>query len=262
MSAGKGMQGCAAWAPLLLRLAVGVTFVWAGLGKFLASAELPSSTRPVLREMGAIRTSAGKAEQPRTTEGDHAKTGQKDDGPKEDEDEAKTIAGAVGSGEDAESGPVRVRRVWALGLRVYTSANPQAVGKVEGAQGSPMALWPRFIGSARWSAFWGWSVGFAEVAFGGMVLVGLLTRLGGVGLAGVMLGALWLDQIGPAVQMGGARLGFLPTHDMFDVRGWMPLLWQVSLLASSLALVLLGSGRLALERWLFGSKAGDDHDEL
>jgi hypothetical protein len=92
--------------------------------------------------------------------------------------------------------------------------------------------------------------------------MGVVTRLGSMLLAGVMLGAMWLSQFGPAIQAGNPIWGFLPRHPAFEIEAWMPILWQLGLLCSCLALVFLGGGRLAGDSLLFGSHRNDDHDEL
>ncbi len=311
MGTSKGLPGLAGWAPPLLRLAIGVTFVWAGLGKLLATAELPASTRPLLVEMGAVSANRPDSSMDQRSSGEAVggdEGGGEGDGPapgsgatgpgasagrdstalpKADAEalsprdagetpvkpltEPEAVAptpvaqaratpkAEVPRGEEGfdESSTVRVRRVWGLGVRVHASAHPVASEN----QANPLAIWPVWIGSPGWSAFWAWSVVAAEVVFGLLLLVGLLSRVSGVALAGVMLGAVWLDQIGPALQSGDTRLGFLPNHDFFDVRAWMPMLWQVSLLCGTLSIVLLGGGRLSVDRLLFGTNSGDD-DEL
>jgi uncharacterized membrane protein YphA (DoxX/SURF4 family) len=78
-------------------------------------------------------------------------------------------------------------------------------------------------------------------------------------LAGTMLVAIWLTEIGPAVQSGDAILGFLPRREVYAVAmspgGYVTLMWQCALLAIGLALTTLGGGRLSLDAALFGGSA-------
>jgi uncharacterized membrane protein YphA (DoxX/SURF4 family) len=125
-----------------------------------------------------------------------------------------------------------------------------------------MKLWPGFLGSGNWPRYFAVAVVVAELAGGILVAIGLLTRLAAFMLAGVMLGAIWLDQIGPAMQAGKTVLLLLPAHDPWDVAAWRPLLWQFSLLCSAAALMLLGAGAPSLDRALGWTRRGGDDDAL
>jgi uncharacterized membrane protein YphA (DoxX/SURF4 family) len=74
-----------------------------------------------------------------------------------------------------------------------------------------------------------------------------------------MLVALWLTQCGPAMQTGGAFLGFLPRHDLLDGMAWQKFMYQFIILCAGLALVFSGSGALALDA--IGRKRKRLHDE-
>jgi hypothetical protein len=76
---------------------------------------------------------------------------------------------------------------------------------------------------------------------------------------GVMLGAIWLRQSGPAIQVPpacGANLGFLPAYPIWDVEHWMPLLWNMALLAMASALAAGGPGAMAIDNALFRPLGG------
>jgi hypothetical protein len=71
-----------------------------------------------------------------------------------------------------------------------------------------------------------------------------------------MANAIWLDQIGPALQSGQTHFGFLPGYPGFDVNAWRPLMWQFTLLMAAFALACTGSGALSLDRMLGTGTSG------
>jgi uncharacterized membrane protein YphA (DoxX/SURF4 family) len=117
-----------------------------------------------------------------------------------------------------------------------------------------MRLWPDLEPGRDfdpWPVRFAWAVALTEVIGGALVAVGLLTRLGSLGLAGVMLGAMWLTGIGTAIQSGSAKLGFLPKLPNFDP-GWSDILFQFTLFCAAIALFFAGPGALSLDRLLVG----------
>jgi uncharacterized membrane protein YphA (DoxX/SURF4 family) len=148
--------------------------------------------------------------------------------------------------------PVKVRAMWGIALSVHRAAHPSA----DPATGTtPQSIWPALLASGLWPKVFAVAVLLSELAGGAMMLIGLFTRLAALSGAGVMLGAIWLTQFGPAIQAGHAALGFLPDRNPWDPQAWMPLGWQLSLLAGCLALACLGSGVLAVDRALAGYRA-------
>jgi len=140
-----------------------------------------------------------------------------------------------------------VRKVVLLALVMDRAANPP----LDAESNQPEPFWPGALAGKPWPNVLAWSVALTELIGGVLMLVGLFTRLGALGLASVMVGAMWLTQIGPAMQSGDTVLGFLPNYPAFDPGAWMPLMWQFSLLAASLAVFLLGSGAIGIDRALF-----------
>jgi uncharacterized membrane protein YphA (DoxX/SURF4 family) len=145
---------------------------------------------------------------------------------------------------------IEVPRVYGLALLLHKAANPPASADPASAN-QMMRLWPQSIGKGMWPVRLAWMVAITEVVAGLFVLVGLLTRASAIALAGTMLGAIWLTEIGPAMQAGTTVLGILPDRDPFSVDAWRALLWQLSLFMGAMALVVLGSGALGFDRKLF-----------
>jgi uncharacterized membrane protein YphA (DoxX/SURF4 family) len=146
--------------------------------------------------------------------------------------------------------PVKVRAVFALAAALHSAGNVK----------DKMPLWPPALAQGQWPVWLAWAVSLTELAGGISLLLGLLTRVWAVGIAGVMLGALWLTQIGPAVQSGKALLGFLPNYPAFGMEWQMPM-FQFSLLAAALALACCGPGRLSLDTMLLGGRDEVDDDD-
>ena len=130
-----------------------------------------------------------------------------------------------------------------IALGVHKAAHPVAPAG---------GVWAGGVGGGGWPEVLAVGGLIAGVLGGGVGLIGLFTRLGAMAIAGTMLGAMWLTQIGPAVQSGHALLGFLPAKDWLDMMSCQTLLWQAALLAMGGALMLLGSGALAIDRAIGG----------
>lgn len=136
-----------------------------------------------------------------------------------------------------------VKRLWGIALRINKSADPPTTS----AGTMPPSTWPRALGFEPWPKAQAQGVFLTELIAGAMLIAGLLTRVASLALMCVMFGAVWLDQCTPAIQSGSTLLGIFPAHEAFDVRAWMPLLWQLSIIASCLSLSVSGAGRLSLD---------------
>jgi uncharacterized membrane protein YphA (DoxX/SURF4 family) len=259
---------------LVLRLALGVLFTWAGLVKWFGTFPVQGDDAAILANMGLIdRPSAGAPAAAPTTAPSPAnplppapKPGSKPHaaiggspltlaqttppasipqttpsapaGAKPAPPSASPSAPATAA-EFPE--PVQCRGAWMIALAVHHASHPEA-GK--------MALWPRWLGDGTWPGVFAVVVLACEFGGGVLVLLGLFTRLGALAVMSVMLGAMWLTQFGPAMQSGSAVLGFLPDHGWKDGAAWQTLIVQGLSLASAIALVCLGSGALAVDRVL------------
>ena len=143
---------------------------------------------------------------------------------------------------------VRARRMHtSVTLRILEAAEPK-----EPEPGQPARkIWPAFASGSN-AVMLAWVVAITDIAGGVCLLLGLLTRLWALVLAGHMAVGMWLMLIGPAIQTGNTVLGFLPRHDPWDGSFWMYPLWILALLAMNLALVFLGAGSVSLDRPLLG----------
>ncbi len=237
------------FAPFILRLVLGLTFIWAGAGKFFADASFSPEQTARLAAMGVDIPGAPAANLPLDT--DPVGVGDEPDAP----------AGEAGEGEPTETEQVsdpavdaypdgaKLRRVYGLALLIDHAAHPGF--NDDGVE--PMPLWPAEAATGKWPVWIALAAGITELLAGVVLLAGFFTRFAALSLVGVMVAAIWLTQIGPAIQGQDALLGFLPNNDLYDTGAWMPLLWQVSLLGSSLATMLLGAGAMSLDAIIFSN---------
>ncbi|MFA6044529.1 MAG: DoxX family protein [Phycisphaerales bacterium] len=225
-------------APLLLRLALGLTFLWAGLGKFVATAPVSGDDAAILANMGLTLAppvsapAAATPGSPALTTVSFSQTAPK-----------SFLASDFPS-------PVNTLRVNMIALSVYRAAHP-----ADKADGSPgMALWPVKLADGRLPIYFAWTAGLSELVGGSFLILGFLARLSAFFVSGTMVGALWLAQIGPALQSGNTRWGFLPNYDLYagGDTSYVGVLWPLMLLMAALSVMLLGAGALSVDSVLFG----------
>ncbi len=156
-----------------------------------------------------------------------------------------STAGIITASDFPEGGSVRM--VEMLALVIDNATNPPL--DADSNRADP--IWPAAIGNGPWPRVHAWSVAIVEVAAGAFILLGLFTRLSALSVFTVMLGAMWLTEIGPAMQQSSTMLGFLPDHALHDFAAWRPLWMQFSLAMSALALVFLGAGPVSIDRAIF-----------
>lgn len=257
-------------APLLLRVALGATFIWAGWPKIAVKDPFPPEQAALLANLGVGRVQAAAV------------------GASEGAPPTSTTPALPDPSSEA---PVAPRVVLAqqnpAPARVYTAsdfAGPVELPRLyhvavmlESAANADKPLWPKGLAGRGWSVGWAHAVAWTEFLAGVFVLVGLFTPLAGLSIACVMGVAMWLTQIGPATVGGGpSMLGFLPPLNNFayDPMGWDMLLRQFVLFAIALSLLFTGAGALSVDRWIFGkpgsprradasynSEDADDEDE-
>ena len=148
--------------------------------------------------------------------------------------------------------PMEIKRVHTVTLIMDKATDPGLTG--DSTRKRP--LLPSWLGSGRMPVYAAWAAAVTEVLGGALLLVGVLTRLSALATFGVMLMAMWTTTIGPAaMHSGDAILGFIPSAvDPWAPSAYATLLWQMALLAMSLAVVLLGPGPLSIDRLLFKPK--------
>lgn len=283
-------------SPLLLRLALAVVFIWAGLGKVMSTQVLDAEQAATLANMGVLRptaapnaadpSSGGTPTEPLPAPDDNAVPGDGGNvrapgGPGGAGGAANpanaTIVrvsqeGGAGAPQGASPGvsppgtktytaaefpePVKVKALYSLAVMIHAAAHPSA--RADGSVPDP--LWPPALAEGRLPLIFAYLVVAAELGGGVLVLLGLCTRFAAFSIAGVMLGAMWLTQFGPAIQKQETVLGFLPKHPNFSPE-WMPLMFQFVLCAMALALMFSGPGYMAADHALFGGRRRQtDHD--
>lgn len=223
-------------SPFILRVVLAITFMWAGAGKLLPMHQFTPEQSAALANMGAIEAPAAAPVSPVPPADPGTVT---DAAP-------KYLPGQFPDG-------VQARPVLRLAILLDQAARPPF--NDDGVE--PRPIWPPDLARGRWPVYLAYAVAVTELVGGMALLLGLFTRLSALGLVGVMLGAIWLTQIGPAVQSGNTLFGFLPPHGAFDVDAsgmpvWMTLLWQLLLLGAAAAVFFLGAGGLSLDRIIFG----------
>jgi|GEM_PF-2592420 len=216
--------------PLFLRIAVGIIFLWAALAKVIGTSEVSGADAAALKEMGVT---------PKTATVQGAATAASGKTP--------ATPAAVSGGDKLE-----VSNAYRLALMLKGMEQPVGDKKIQ--------MWPVALTKGEWPVWAAYACTAIELVGGALILVGGLTRLSAFGIASVMMVAMWLTVIGPAIASGNTHLGFLPADaparatllmgdfSMFQL--------QFLCLMMSLALVFLGSGALGIDNVLFGKGSG------
>lgn len=170
-----------------------------------------------------------------------------------DGDGDASTGGAVYSAGDFEE-PVRVKRFYRLILLMHGAAT-------EPLEDGKLRLVPEAVGTNGAMLWWlAFGAALTELVGGALIVLGLFTRLWGLAFVGVMAVAMWLTQIGPALNTGGAFLGFLPDPKYADPGAWTSeglntFLFQLTTMGCAVVALFLGGGGLSLDRMLFGKPA-------
>jgi putative oxidoreductase len=106
-----------------------------------------------------------------------------------------------------------------------------------------------------------WVITLVELIGGGLLLIGLLSRLWALGIAAIMAGGFALESI-PAIQASGGIFDL--STNVFNMAAA-----QLALAALALGVLVSGSGFLSLDRAIFGkgtrkkkSRSDEDEEEL
>jgi len=155
---------------------------------------------------------------------------------------------------------VEVKRVLKLALKIHQAANPG----VDDAGKQQMTLWPKALSTGSLPVVVAWVVAILELVCGAALLSGFFTRMACLPIIGSMLAAIWLTQVGPAIQSGNAVIGFLP-QGIFDIGiegpAYAALLWQFALAAMGFAMLLIGPGYFSIDRLIFGVSTSAREEE-
>lgn len=266
-------------APLFLRLALAVTFLWAGFGKLLGPFEVSAPDAAILANLGVLTPPSAPTPPPTPTPPPSALAAPSaailptSYRPTQDTTPPPTPApttpapstpAATTPTPDTTPSPATAAttprlytaadfpektstsRVHSITLRVYKAAFPPA--NAEGL--TPKPIWPNVLATGNRPVVLAWAAAITECLAGILILVGLMTRLAAFSVLGVMLTAMWLTVLGPAWQSGNAVLGVLPNQNPWDVNAWSVPLWQFALFCTSTALVFAGAGAFSFDSLL------------
>ena len=148
-----------------------------------------------------------------------------------------------------------VRKLYDLALLLKKSSVPP--------NPNTMAIWPSWAAAGSWPVTFAWAAALGEFVCGAAILVGLFTRLSALSVVAIMLGAMWLTELGPAIQAGKTFLYLIPTREageLFSIPVWQRWFWQLAMMCSAAALAMLGPGPLSLDHIVFGSGEGGSGD--
>jgi uncharacterized membrane protein YphA (DoxX/SURF4 family) len=114
----------------------------------------------------------------------------------------------------------------------------------------PKPYWPKTLADSPWVIWLSFGAAVVELFAGVLLMVGFLTRLSSVMVVLLMLTAMWLTQIGPAMSIGQTQFGFLPDKVWWDPAQWSTFFWQLLLIVSAISLACLGAGAMSVDRAL------------
>jgi len=214
------------FSPLVVRLVLGLTFVWAGLGKVIErDVQVTPFNAQQLVEWGAVAQS--------------------------------DVDPMLAPGADVTVQGPKVPRLYSIAFMLKSASAPGDFEPGHARAGEKkMPLVPAFAASGKTPVYLAWAAALTEIFAGGFLLLGFVARLSAIALAGVMLTAMWLTEFGPAIQSGATVWGFLPDRPPFDIGAWMHLGWQIALLGCCFAALFAGAGAMSLDRLLFGGGGG------
>jgi uncharacterized membrane protein YphA (DoxX/SURF4 family) len=248
--------GAVSIAPFILRITIGIIFIWAGLVKVMSTFEVKGADAARLANMGVfIDTTKPKA--PSTPTAPSTTTPAEPAKPQSSRAGGFVLVSSPAPGQQytAENfpDPVPVMRIYQLALMLDTLAN--ATDPVDANAKPTFRLWPKALGQGIWPLAGAWACTIAEIGCGVFLIVGLIVRLCSFVLVFNMLVAMWLTVIGPAVQSGNTQLGILPKTDLLE-GDWSMFQTQLLCLGGAAALLFSGAGGLSIDRALFGGPTG------
>jgi len=230
-------------SPLFIRLALAVTFIWAGAGKlFFTDMQVQGEQAAILANMGVDieptgvpTTPPADAEQPpddqttteepaegeqttteeppvESTEEPPAETTESDPAPPVEPPAEET---GEETGEETEPPVATLVRQQTTAAGAFTAEQFPTATPVRRVYGVALMLHdatrasggpkllPAALGVGNRPKYLAWIAGLTEFFGGCFIALGFFTRLWALGVFGTMVMALWLTQIGPVV-IGGA----------------------------------------------------------
>lgn len=226
-------------SPLLLRLAIGVTFVWFGWGKF-QEATFTGPEAAQLIQLGIGKTASGAADS--LPAGEDAETesatpeGGDDDATTPDEGDDATAAQADPAVPATTDAVVTARRFNSITLMLDRAGHP----------------YPRIFAMIA---------AITELAGGALLVIGLFTRIWSLGLAIAMGYAFYFTSLGALGGWSAVGKTWLTNLGNMPISDQSTLFFQVVLLAGSLALFFGSAGTMSADRILFRPSSDEDDDE-
>lgn len=277
--------------PLMLRLGLAAIFLWAGTSKLFYSNTAVGEEAALLANLGVIAAPTVAAATPAPTA--EPAPAPSEPAPAESPPEEKpaeekpaaapevpqtvppamvalTTLAQAGSGSASVTPaftaeqfpePVAYKRLHGITVLLHQSAKPDANGH---------RLWPAELSSPRMLRLMAWLAALTEFFGGVLVLIGFLTRVWALGLAGTMVVAMLLTTVGPAAIGPDPFLGLLPQPRMSDPQAWGSA-WQTMMtqwitLMAAVGLLCSGAGAFSVDRLVFGGRGGPartrDEDDL
>jgi len=271
-------------APIFLRIALAITFAWSGLAKIQGHIDVQGEQAATLANLGVIvqttqpppgtqspvnvppeeaETSALPSQTApaivfvQNQSGDEDQAGQRTEEEVDPGAAGPPPAAGVYRAEDFPD-PIRVRRMHSVTLAVHNAAFPET--KADGT--TPPPYWPMWAADGSKPVMLAWLASLTELLAAVLLLIGFLSRLSGLAIAGVMVTAAWLTQIGPTVQEGNTVLGFLPGGRTWHAPAdWSTLLWQLALFCMGLSMLFCGAGGLSIDRAVWSKSDRDEFEE-
>ncbi|GAB4518152.1 MAG: hypothetical protein Tsb0013_22300 [Phycisphaerales bacterium] len=275
-------------APLTIRVALGLIFLYYGAGKlFYTDFALSIEQEATLVSLGVLEARPGGPQPPAPMDatGDarsvpafaliRVQDGQEEDprrGFTEMLDEIEQQAQEQGASDEVQEaiddiaqqleGAGDASTDEASGDEAGDTLEPRTVRRVYGLVfamngAAQRGHWPDFLSTGAWLERMAWVAGVTEFVGGFFIILGVFTRLWALSMLGTMVVACWLTQISPWLGKPDAFLGFLPPWPMEDVQTWIPayqtLFFQLIIAAGAKAVLFSGAGAVSVDRLIFGS---------